>query len=156
METEEQTGAPKAVLLTLALVMVVVGAALAGIFIFRLQPAIVNTVATQAGVGSIIMPSNAATVNFFPINATVVMGTNNTVIWTNDDTVPHTVVVCPAGGGSLCPQSSAIAVSATLLHGDAFQVIFNATGTYHYYCSIHPNVMRATIVVVNGPSSTTA
>ena len=153
METEEHEGVPRGVLLGLGLVGLVLGAALAGMFILRLQPGISNNVATVAGVASVVMPNNAAVVGFSPVNITIYMGTNNTVQWTNQDTIPHTVVVCPAGGAAVCPTSSAVAASSVLSHGDTFKVTFNATGTYHYYCSIHPNTMRATVVVEPGSST---
>jgi len=81
------------------------------------------------------------------------MGMNNTIVWTNMDTIQHTVVVCPVGGGQLCPPSASLAYSPILSHGDTFQVILNATGVYHFYCSIHPATMRGTIVVVGGSNS---
>ena len=99
------------------------------------------------------MPANASANNFSPINVTVVLGVNSTIKWTNEDTVQHTIVVCPIGGGQLCSPSKATASSPILSHGDTFEVTLNATGVYHYYCSIHPATMRGTVVVVAGGSS---
>jgi plastocyanin len=80
----------------------------------------------------------------------VILGVNSTIMWTNQDTVQHTVVVCPAGGGQICTPSKAFASSGFLSHGDTFQVVLNSTGVFHYFCSIHPATMRGTIVVKAG------
>jgi plastocyanin len=101
------------------------------------------------------MPNGAAVLNFSPDSITVVVGVNNTVQWTNQDSVQHTVVVCPVGGGQLCSPSAAVASSSILSHSDTFEVTLNDTGVYHYYCSIHPGTMRGTVTVVAGSSSTT-
>lgn len=79
--------------------------------------------------------------NFTPANATVVVGVNNTVVWTNEDTVSHTVVskTVPAGAASFS--------SPILAHGATFNVTLTVPGVYRYYCSIHPAWMQATIVV---------
>ncbi|MDE1852699.1 MAG: cupredoxin domain-containing protein [Thaumarchaeota archaeon] len=154
METEENYGPPRGMILGLGLVGLVLAAALAGVFIFKLQPQITNSVSTTAGEASVVMPSNAAVNNFAPVNITVILGVNGTVMWTNQDTIPHTVVVCPVGGGQVCSSSVAIASSSVLSHGDTFTYSFTAAGTYHYYCSIHPATMRATIVVVSQTSTT--
>ncbi len=155
METEERTGAPRGLILSLGLVGLVLGAALAGEFIFRLQPQLAApSVTVAAGVSSVVMPANAAINNFDPVNITVVIGTNNTIQWTNEDTIPHTVVICPVGGGVICSTSAAVASSPILSHGDTFEVTLNSSGVYHYYCSIHPNTMRATIVVKGGATVT--
>jgi plastocyanin len=101
------------------------------------------------------MPNGAAVVNFSPDSITVVMGVNNTVQWTNQDSVQHTVVVCPVGGGALCSPSLAVASSSILSHGDTFEVTLNETGVYHFYCSIHSATMRGTVTVMGGDSSAT-
>ena len=154
LETEEEEYSPKWILAALAAVAIVVLVGVAAALTVPLQPGLGGGGARAAS-GSIVIPSNAAVQNFFPVNVTVYMGINNTVQWTNEDAIQHTVVVCPVGGGSLCSISVSIAHSLVLSHGDTFQVTLNATGTYHYYCSIHPNTMRATIVVMAQPSSTT-
>lgn len=152
MEAEEQK-APRWILLGLVLVMIVVAGSLAGVFIFKLQPPYKAPGSCPTGLACIIMPNDASIYNFSPVNITVIMGVNNTVRWTNTDTIDHTVVVCGVGGPQICPTSSAYAASAVLSHGDTFEVTFNATGIYHYYCSIHPATMRATVVVMNSSSS---
>ncbi len=124
-------------------------------FVFRLQPPIAVPGSCAAGIACATMPANAAALNFSPINFTVVLGVNSTVKWTNQDTVQHTVVVCPVGGGQVCSPAKALASSPVLSRGDAFELTFNATGTYHFFCSIHPATMRGTVVVVSGSTSST-
>ena len=156
MEVEETSGPPRGLLLGLGILGLVLAGALVSLFVFNLQPQLGGSGTCQSGSSCISMPANASALNFSPINATVVMGVNNTVIWTNQDTIQHTVVVCPVGGGQLCSPAQAVAKSSILSHGDTFQVILNATGVYHFYCSIHPATMRGTIVVVVRSNSTAA
>jgi len=156
LETEEEYS-PRLILIALfvvaMIVLVGVGVALA----VPLQPSLSSGGASCAsGIACIRMPNNAAVINFSPDNITIFMGVNNTVQWTNQDSVQHTVVVCPVGGGQLCSPTIAVATSPVLSKGDTFQVMLNATGVYHFYCSIHPATMRGTIVVISGNSSTTS
>ena len=148
METEYKSGPPRAFYIGIALLMVVLGAALAGIFIFKLQPQISSGGGTcPSGMACVVMPANAAVVNFSPVSITVVIGVNNTVQWTNEDSIQHTVVVCQVNGPQECPPSAALASSAFLSQGESFQVTLNTTGIYHYFCSVHPATMKATIIV---------
>jgi len=154
MEVEERTGPPRGLFLGLGILGLILAGALASLFVFNLQPQISGSGTCQSGISCIAMPANASALNFKPVNVTVVMGENNTVIWTNQDTIEHTVVVCAVGGGQICSPSKAVATSSLLSHGDTYQVTLNATGVYHFFCSIHPATMRGTIVVVGGGNST--
>jgi plastocyanin len=68
--------------------------------------------------------------------ATLSVGTETTVTWTNNDTAAHTVT---ADDGSF--DSKTIAPGATFTHS------FGREGTYAYHCAIHSS-MTATITVV--------
>jgi plastocyanin len=72
---------------------------------------------------------------FGPDPLTIQKGT--TVTWLNKDSVAHTVVETDSQTG---PHSS------TLSTGQTYKFTFNATGTYSYHCSIHPD-MTATVIV---------
>jgi len=72
---------------------------------------------------------------FSPTPLTVTPGTK--VTWTNTDEEPHTVV--SADGGKSFK-------SEALDTDDKFSFTFDKTGTYKYFCSIHPH-MVGTIVV---------
>ena len=80
---------------------------------------------------------------FSPNQITVVIGVNNTVVWTDQDTTKdnfdylpnHTVV---ANDNSFTSQS--------LSGGESFNYTFTSQGTYKYHCGIHP-WMSGTVVV---------
>jgi plastocyanin len=70
---------------------------------------------------------------FGPMNVTVAPGT--TVVWKNLDGEPHTVA-----------SADGLFRSQALDQNDSFRFTFDKSGTFHYICSIHPN-MRAMITV---------
>jgi plastocyanin len=153
MEVEESSGPPRGLLLGLGVVGLVLAGAVASLFVFRLQPQLGGGTSCASGTSCVSMPANASALNFSPINVTVVLGVNSTIMWSNQDTVQHTVVVCPIGGGQICAPSKALASSGFLSKGDTFQVTLNSTGVYHFFCSIHPATMRGTIVVEAGSTT---
>jgi len=156
MEADEEEYSPRLILLLLTGVALVVLVGVAAALAVPLQPRLGGGVSCASGVACVTMPNGAAVLSFSPDSITVVMGVNNTIQWTNQDSVQHTVVVCAVGAGQLCSPSEAVASSSILSHGDTFEVTLNETGVYHYYCSIHPATMRGTISVVAGSSSTTS
>jgi len=82
------------------------------------------------------MDDNSAAPFYSPQTITVVIGVNNTVTWTNGDTVPHTVT---ATDGSFN--------SGNLNPGQAWSHTFTTPGTYTYYCSYH-SWMKGTVIVL--------
>ena len=78
---------------------------------------------------------NTTSTYFFPTTITVVIGVNNTVIWTNDDSAEHTVTATnhSFNSGFIEPDQS-------------FTYTFTNPGTYTYYCTIHP-WMKGTVIV---------
>ena len=78
--------------------------------------------------------------SFAPATLTVSAGT--TVIWTNEDTVPHLVASDPHPAHTDLPEL----VSGTLSPGDSYRFTFTNTGNYGYHCDLHPS-MTGTIVV---------
>jgi len=88
---------------------------------------------------------------YSPSTITVVIGKNNTVVWTNKDSAFHTATAassapasfdsgCLDGVGAACPSSSGIAT---------FQFTFTTPGTYLYHCIYHP-WMQGKVIVVSG------
>ena len=73
--------------------------------------------------------------NFGPTELTVPVGTK--VVWTNDDSDPHTV---------MSAADPKLLKSPPLDTGDLFAFTFDKPGTYRYFCSIHPR-MQGTIIV---------
>ena len=88
---------------------------------------------------NVTIPTGASTgPGYAPDSITVYIGINATVVWTNTDSVFHTVT---ADTGSYFD-------SGTMQPSNVF--IFNFTavgpGTYNYHCSFHPP-MHGTVVV---------
>ena len=71
---------------------------------------------------------------FNPSQITIKKG--ETVIWTNKDSTPHTVL----------SDSGNEINSGSLSNGQTYSHTFNQAGTFEYYCSIHP-YMKAKIIV---------
>ena len=72
---------------------------------------------------------------FAPAEITVAPGTK--VTWTNRDDIPHIVTDAAEPRGFKSPP---------LDTGNTFSYVFTKTGTYHYFCSLHPR-MQGTVVV---------
>jgi plastocyanin len=94
---------------------------------------------------AVSIPSGAGTgpsaaPGYSPDSIKVVMGTNNTVVWTNNDSAHHTVTSV-SGNGSIS--------SGDLAPGATFNYTFTAPGTYKYICNYHA-WMSGTVVVVPG------
>ena len=97
-----------------------------------------NSTAPTGGVSVAINSGsalNTTSTYFFPTTITVVIGVNNTVIWTNDDSAEHTVTATnhSFNSGFIEPDQS-------------FTYTFTNPGTYTYYCTIHP-WMKGTVIV---------
>ena len=76
--------------------------------------------------------------SFQPAQTHVAVG--GTVIWTNQDGVPHTVT---SGVGS---TADGVFDSGNIDSGGTFTFTFTDPGTYEYFCSIHP-MMTGTVIV---------
>lgn len=68
---------------------------------------------------------------YIPLNAQVIAGT--TVVWINDDAVPHTVQSQDEKGNVIGLFNSDI-----LKTGDRFAYKFEKSGVYNYFCTLHP------------------
>jgi plastocyanin len=79
--------------------------------------------------------ANVTIKGFTPNTITVVIGVNNTVLWTNEDSAPHTVTAKDGSFGS-----------SFLAQGGTFMWTFTTPGQYEYYCQIHP-WMTGTVIV---------
>jgi len=108
----------------------------------------VVVVAGSSAVGlKVSMPKGAANPanppGFAPDNLTVVIGVNNTVTWSNDDTAQHTV------HASSVPTGAQPLNSNNMKPGDIYTYTFTVPGTYKYICDYH-NWMTGTVTVVQG------
>ena len=81
---------------------------------------------------------NTTNIYYSPSTITVVVGVNNTVVWTNQDNMEHTVTAIDKSFDSGLMQP-----------GQTFTWTFTSPGTYTYYCTIHP-WMRGTVIVKSG------
>ena len=96
----------------------------------------------------VTIPPGAATSDeneaFIP--STISIPDNSTVMWTNNDTTPHTATANNASDGSQLFDSGLLST------GETFEVTFDKAGNYHYQCTLHP-FMRGNVLV--GISNTT-
>ncbi|MDA4123838.1 MAG: cupredoxin domain-containing protein [Thaumarchaeota archaeon] len=141
METEEPTKPGNGFLWALGIVAILLGALVAAELAIPLQPGLGAGGACPSVSSCVAMPPNAASAGFSSDNITVIVGVNNTVIWTNQDTVAHTVV------STQVPQGASTFASVVLAKGDTFSQSFTTPGVYSYECSIHPLTMKGTVVV---------
>ncbi len=68
--------------------------------------------------------------HFQPQNINIKVG--DTVVWTQQDSAPHTVTVVSG------PESFD---SGTLIQGQTFSYTFTKPGTYSYKCALHPSMI---------------
>jgi plastocyanin len=84
---------------------------------------------------------------YAPDTVTVVIGVNNTVMWTNNDTGAfHTVT------STSVPSGASSFDSGTLKLGQTFSYTFTVPGTYQYDCSFH-SWMTGTVIVKGASTS---
>lgn len=74
---------------------------------------------------------------FQPAEITIAAG--RTVVWTNHDSLPHTVTAGPRGNPSGL-------FDAQVEPGGEFSFTFAEPGSYEYYCSIHPGMDGSVVV----------
>lgn len=94
--------------------------------------AIVDTQLGSPSTGSLSIGIDNFT--FAPVTAAVRMG--STVVWTNHDDMPHTVV-----------QDDGLFRSKALDTGEAFSFTFPKAGSFGYFCSLHPRMTGKVVVV---------
>ncbi len=87
-------------------------------------------------VGAADVAVNIMNFKFDPTPLTVHVGT--TVVWTNQDTAPHTATSDPG--------SAFMFDTGMLQKGQSGRVTFTTAGTFAYPCTVHPN-MHATVTV---------
>lgn len=84
---------------------------------------------------------NIQNMAFNPATLNVKVGT--TVKWVNMDSTTHQVV-----------SNTGVFNSGVLKNGQSYTYTFNKTGTYPYYCSIHPSMKGTIVVTKTAPSNT--
>jgi plastocyanin len=93
----------------------------------------------QAAAGAVVQLHqhvvNVTMMNFAFQPARLVVSPGTRIVWTNQDSDPHTVT-----------STTGIWASEALDTGSQFARVFTTAGTFPYYCTIHP-FMHGTIVV---------
>lgn len=105
------------------------------------------------GADGCINPSSPC--GFSPAMITVVIGTNNTVLWTNNDTALHTVTPDTGsawGVTATCQSFGALGICP----GGTYQYTFTAAGTYQYKCLYHPGMLGEVIVLASTTSTSSS
>lgn len=87
------------------------------------------------------MPVASDIVDFTLENLTVPLGA--TIKWVNRDAVPHTIT---QGTGPTVAEDP-VWDSGHLIQSKSFSLTLDQSGTFAYFCVIHPN-MQATITVL--------
>jgi plastocyanin len=110
------------------------------------QTLIIQTSASLGGSGTVgsIAPVETeqakkygvSIVNFSFSPVTLNINKGDTVVWTNNDSAPHTVT----------GNDSKALSSATLSIGQSYSFTFTESGAFDYHCAIHPT-MRGSIIV---------
>lgn len=105
-----------------------------------------TTSATQQVKNISIIPGSSfpSNIDFYDPN-TLSIFQGSTVRWINDDSAIHTVT---SGKGLSDPNNGAIFDSGNLLATLVFEYQFNKSGTYDYFCALHP-FMTGKIVVTS-------
>jgi len=119
---------------TVAIAILMLAGAISGASIAASASSTAGTPVSVAIVTGAFNPTNAGG-HFASANITVVIGVNNTVVWTNDDYTIHTVT-----------SDQGIFDSGLLNNGNTWSYTFSSPGIYGYHCVIHP-FMKGTVVV---------
>ena len=127
----------------------------------------VSALAGCAGAASAPSPSPspspkpvAISIKGFAFNpATIAVPKGTTITWTNEDAVNHTVTtgtpppaVAPAASGASPAPTPSLSKgdgridSGRIFATKTFAFTFNETGTFNYFCAVHPR-MVATVTV---------
>jgi plastocyanin len=106
-----------------------------------------NTSAGAVGTIAVSIPSGSSNPSnppgYSPDKITIVVGVNNTVVWTNADTADHTVTSVTVPSGALAFDSGNMDPAAS------YNYTFTTPGTYTYHCSYH-SWMTGSVTVVAG------
>jgi plastocyanin len=92
-----------------------------------------------------VIKTEVAIDNFSSFTNTLTLPARATVTWTNNDNVPHVVA----------SADNQFQKSAGLKSGQSFSHTFVTTGTYSYFCSIHPQMTEKSSSSKHQPTPTT-
>ena len=105
---------------------------------FLIESGVIATntaVVSEISEAQIVIPNGNFDVSgsgfYNPLNLEI--STNTSVVWVNDDSVPHNIQSQDEFG-----KVTDMFNSPPLNTGDRFEFIFEEAGVYNYYCSFHP------------------
>ena len=106
------------------------------------ESAMSSTMPSMSAMGTDVTIANYA---YGPDTVTVPAGT--TVMWTNNDSVAHTVTAADGIGTDAAPTG--LFDSGLLEQGATFSYTFTTSGTYYYLCTPHASMpaMHAQVIV---------
>jgi len=87
---------------------------------------------------------------FVPEEARATIGISNRILWTNEDTIAHTVTseyVDQINGPFNSLEQQEQVPGGYLLEGQTFEFTFTKVGEYSYFCVPHPH-MKGTVKVI--------
>ncbi len=102
-----------------------------------------------------IVPGSSLDTNpkfFEPKDIRATIGISNKIVWTNEDSIPHTVTtddgyVDKINGPFDSLKQQEILPGGFLMEGQTFAFTFTKVGEYAYHCEPHPH-MKGTVTVV--------
>lgn len=120
------------------------------------RPSIPQKILEPAGTIEITIVPDAQNqpISFKPRDARAILELSNLVVWTNEDTVPHTVTT----DDDFEDQYSGLFDSqarpeeeggAFVMPGGTYEFLFTQEGEYAYHCVPHPQMKGKVIVVPN-------
>ena len=133
-----------AIILVAVIVILIAGAAYYLSIAGAAKTTTTTTPSAQPKTVQVSMPngvSTSKTLNFQPTSITLVIGVNNSVMWTNNDGAPHTVTTTSV------PSGASTINSGNMNPGATFTYTFTIPGTYKYDCTYHSAWMQGTILV---------
>ena len=147
------------------IVILLVAAALLGYYQIIYYPTVAPTSTTTTTATppsefnvTVVIPEGAAAQGkpdsfyYQPDVITVYVGYNSTVIWYNNDSVPHTVTANANSPDPAFNQFGPISAPYNNLNqGDSVNFTFTVPGNYSYFCSYH-NWMHGVVIVKQPPA----
>lgn len=125
-----------------------------GILVLMVAAAVVFvTDDANASTINISIPSGSSTPGCESSNScfqpsSISISTGDAVVWTNDDTAAHTVT-----SGTATDGPDGVFDSGLLPAGNTFSVTFDKSGTYQYFCQVHPWMLGSLLVQEAAPAA---
>lgn len=93
--------------------------------------------------------SPSQTINFVPKQAQGILGLSNRVLWTNTDSVPHSVTSNDGYNDLISGPFNSIQHIGLIPPQQKFTFVFTVDGVYSYHCEPHP-WMQGKVTIMKG------